>query len=206
MTEALTSLASARKTQGDSHLLGSTSMEAMSSEGVVEERVQPPRSEELALCREDEAEERVQPPRSEELALGSADEAAGGIPFVPTQVPPPVTEELAVGSAEPREEPLQRSEVLAVGSTETREERRARLLAIRSVNPPDIKRSHIPVDKHAIIPAAPWQRRRWHFVDQDNLDRLNDGVLRWWESWKGEGGGEGEGARAPARAATSPKY
>ena len=128
MTEALTSLASARKTQGtDSHLLGSTSMEAMSSEGVVEERLQPPRSEELALCREDEAEERVQPPRSEELAFGSADEAAGGSPVIPfvssTQVPPSVTEELAVGGGEAREEPLQRSEVLnrlqepLVGST-----------------------------------------------------------------------------------------
>ena len=140
-------------------------MEAMSSEGVVEER--------------------VQPPRSEELALGSADEAAGGspgIPFVSTQVPPPVTEELAVGSGEAREEPLQRSEVLnrlqepPVGSTETREQRRSRLLGLQAVNPPDIKRSKIPVDKHAIPPPA-WQTRRWHYVKQDNLDLLNELVL-----------------------------
>ena len=90
-------------------------MEAMSSEGIVFERVEPPPSEELAVCPEDEADEPLQPPRMEELALGSADEAAGGppgIPFVSTQVPPPVTEELAVGSGEAREEPLQRSKVL----------------------------------------------------------------------------------------------
>ena len=42
VTEALTSVASARSSI--SYLLGSTSMEAMSSEGVVEERVQAPRS------------------------------------------------------------------------------------------------------------------------------------------------------------------
>ena len=158
-------------------------MEAMSSEEWVP--VEPPPRQEVAVGTKDEADEPLQPPPGmEELGHAIADEAAGGSPVIPfvssAQVPPSVTEELAVGSGEAREEPLQRSEVLnrlqepPVDSRETLEDRRrSRLLALRAVNPPDIKRSKIRVDKYA--PA--WQRRRWDYVDHDNLDFLNEKAL-----------------------------
>ena len=87
------------------------------------------------------------------------DETAG----VPSPVLPLVTDEESEGGRGPgrwQEEP--------------REERsrRERLLAMGAVNPPDIKRSHIPVDRHANLPF--WVRRHhWDFVDHDGLDRLN---------------------------------